>query len=179
MDPYLEDSEWSSVHVVLSTEMVRQLAPRVQPKYIVRTARRFVTDIPEDIAVTADDLYLDVSVAEAVASQGSRLPPAIVAPASLQMATVILSRVPHVTIEIRDVAQRELMTAIEILSPTNKRGERYRDYLDKKGVACCAVGCILLRSIYSVYSVEDAVCLCSKRCRQRHVLFFSVVPSGG
>jgi hypothetical protein len=41
-------------------------------------------------------------------------------------------RVPQVSIEIRDVARRELVTAIEILSPTNKRGEGYREYLDKR-----------------------------------------------
>jgi uncharacterized protein DUF4058 len=74
MDPYLEGSEWSSVHVALSAEMARQLAPKVRPKYIVRTARCFVTDMPEDIAVTAGDLYPDVSVAEAAAPQGSGLP---------------------------------------------------------------------------------------------------------
>jgi Protein of unknown function (DUF4058) len=56
MDPYLEGSEWSSVHVALSAEMARQLAPKVRPKYIVRTTRRFVTDMLEDIAVTAGDL---------------------------------------------------------------------------------------------------------------------------
>jgi Protein of unknown function (DUF4058) len=81
MDPYLEGSEWSSVHVALSAEMARQLAPKVRPKYIVRTARRFVTDMPEDIVVTAGDLYPDISVAEAAAPQGSGLPPVMVAPA--------------------------------------------------------------------------------------------------
>jgi hypothetical protein len=40
--------------------------------------------------------------------------------------------VPHVTIEIRDVAKRELVTAIEVLSPTNKRSEGYKEYLDKR-----------------------------------------------
>jgi len=138
MDPYLEGSEWSSVHVALSAEMARQLAPKVRPKYIVRTARRFVTDMPDYIAVTAGDLYPDVSVAEA-APQGSGLPPAMVAPAPIQMATVIPSRVPHVTIEIRDVAQRMLVTAIEILSPTNKRGEGYREYLDKRHRLLCSM----------------------------------------
>ena len=109
------------------------------PKYIVRTARRFVTDMPEDIAVTAGDLYPDVSVAEAAAPQGSGLPPAMVTPTPLQMATVMPSRVPHVTIEIRDVAQRELVTAIELLSPTNKRGEGYREYLDKRRRLLCSM----------------------------------------
>jgi hypothetical protein len=49
MDPYLEGSEWSSVHVALSAEMARQLVPKVQPKSIGRTARRLVTAMPEDI----------------------------------------------------------------------------------------------------------------------------------
>lgn len=40
--------------------------------------------------------------------------------------------VPHVSIEIRDVVQRRLVTAIEILSPTNKRGEGRAEYLAKR-----------------------------------------------
>src|SRR5689334_4207783 len=99
----------------------------------------FVTDMPDDIAVTAGDLYPDVSVAEAAAPQGSGPPPTMVAPAPIQMATVMPSRVPHVTIEIRDVAQRELVTAIEILSPTNKRGEGYREYLNKRRRLLCSM----------------------------------------
>ena len=63
----------------------------------------------------------------------------MVAPAPIQMATVMPSRVPHVTIEIRDVAQRALVTAIEILSPTNKRGEGYREYLDKRRRLLCSM----------------------------------------
>jgi hypothetical protein len=45
---------------------------------------------------------------------------------------VIPSPVPHVTIEIRDTANRELVTAIEVLSPTNKRGDGYDEYLAKR-----------------------------------------------
>jgi hypothetical protein len=40
MDPYLEGSEWTSVHVELSSAIARQLAPKLRPKYIVRTMRR-------------------------------------------------------------------------------------------------------------------------------------------
>jgi hypothetical protein len=35
MDPYLEGSEWTSVHIELSSEIARQLAPKVQPKYLL------------------------------------------------------------------------------------------------------------------------------------------------
>jgi hypothetical protein len=37
-----------------------------------------------------------------------------------------------VTIEIRDTAHRQLVTAIEVLSPTNKRGEGRDEYLAKR-----------------------------------------------
>lgn len=39
---------------------------------------------------------------------------------------------PHVTIEIRDTANRQLVTAIEVLSPTNKRGDGREEYLSKR-----------------------------------------------
>ncbi len=40
--------------------------------------------------------------------------------------------IPHVTIEIRDTANRQLVTAIEVLSPTNKRGEGRAEYLARR-----------------------------------------------
>jgi hypothetical protein len=41
--------------------------------------------------------------------------------------------VRHVSVEIRDAAQRQLVTAIEVLSPTNKRGDGREEYLAKRG----------------------------------------------
>ncbi len=131
MDPYLEGSEWTSVHIELSSEIARQLAPKVRPKYIVRTARRFVTEMPEDVAIATGDMYLDNNVAE-IPPQETRREESLVLTAPLQLATVMPARVPQVTIEIRDVAHRELVTAIEILSPTNKPGEGYQEYLEKR-----------------------------------------------
>jgi hypothetical protein len=40
--------------------------------------------------------------------------------------------VPHRTVEVRDAAERRLVTAIEVLSPTNKRGEGRDEYLQKR-----------------------------------------------
>jgi len=40
---------------------------------------------------------------------------------------------PHITVEIRDTAKRRVVTAIEVLSPTNKRGEGREEYLAKRG----------------------------------------------
>ena len=83
MDPYLEGSEWESVDTQLSVEMARDLAPRLRPKYFVRTEK-----MPEEA--------------------------------------------PQITVEIRDVAQRSLVTAIEVFSLTNKRGDGREEYLAKR-----------------------------------------------
>jgi hypothetical protein len=132
MDPYLEGSEWMSVHHELSSEISRQLAPKVRPKYIVRSSERFVDDIPDDVTVAAGEMYPDASIVRAL--RDAPVADFSVAMSSpIQIPTVVHSPIPHVTIEIRDVANRELVTAIEVLSPINKRGEGYREYLGKRG----------------------------------------------
>jgi hypothetical protein len=132
MDPYLEGAEWSSVHAELSSEIARQLAPKLRPKYVARTIRRFITELPEVVAITAAPIYPDVSVTETPRREPSAVGPATVAVAPLELVTAMPVDVPQITIEIRDVANRELVTAIEVLSPTNKRGAGYREYLDKR-----------------------------------------------
>jgi hypothetical protein len=132
MDPYLEGSLWTTVHSQLSAEIARQLAPRLRPRYLALMTERFVLEMPEGVAVTQSNIYPDVGVAQArpaVLTGGA----AAVAAAPLQLATAMPTPVPHVTIEIRDAANRQLVTAIEVLSPTNKRGDGRDEYLGKRG----------------------------------------------
>ncbi len=139
MDPYLEGSEWTSVHAELCSEIARQLAPQLRPKYIVRLSRRFVTELPEDLGIVAGEFYPDVGVTTSGQFGELAEVSTTIVSAPVQMATVMPSRVPHVTVEIRDVAHRELVTAIEVLSPTNKRGEGHREYLDKRSRILCSM----------------------------------------
>lgn len=132
MDPYLEGSEWTSVHAELSSEIARQLSPKLRPKYIARTSRRFVTEMPDDVEIVTGEIYPDVSVYDSGHNGNGIETTVAVAPPVLQLPTIMPSRIPHVTIEIRDVTNRELVTAIEVLSTTNKRGDGYREYLDKR-----------------------------------------------
>ena len=131
MDPYLEGSLWTTFHFAFGAELVRQLAPRLRPRYLALPVERLVLEEAGDIAVVTSNLYPDVSVVThqppVPADRGTA---AVEAP--LQLATIIPQAVPHVSIEIRDVAQRQLVTAIEILSPTNKRGEGRQEYLAKR-----------------------------------------------
>jgi hypothetical protein len=130
MDPYLEGSLWTTFHFAFGAEIVRQLAPRLRPRYLVLPVERFVIDTFDDIAITAN-IYPDVGVAKS-----ARETPAFYAPTAtispLHLATVIPEAVPHVSIEIRDTANRQLVTAIEILSPTNKRADGRMEYLAKR-----------------------------------------------
>jgi hypothetical protein len=94
----------------------------------VLPAERFVMETPESVAISTTDMYPDVSVAK-VRPATTTTWGTMIAPAPLELATVIPAPIPHVTIEIRDTAQRQLVTAIEILSPTNKHGEGRQEYL--------------------------------------------------
>ena len=130
MDPYLEGALWTTFHFAFGAEIVRQLAPRLRPRYLVLPVERFVMETSDDIAITTN-IYPDVGVAknlrEVLATYTTS---AIVAP--LHLATVIPEAVPHVSIEIRDTANRQLVTAIEILSPTNKRADGRLEYLSTR-----------------------------------------------
>lgn len=134
MDPYLEGAEWTSVHVELTSAIARQLAPLLAPRYIVRPVRRFITTAPNDLAIVARDIYPDVGVYDPVApTTPSSTTVGVVAPSTpLLLMTVIPEQEPQYTIEIRDQNQRMLVTAIEVLSPTNKRAPGYYAYLDKR-----------------------------------------------
>ncbi len=130
MDPYLEGPLWMTVHTQLTAEIARQLAPRLRPRYLALTAERFVLEAPEGVAVASASLYPDVGVAPARPGPMPASPAP--APPPLQLATVVPESIPHVTVEIRDAAHRQLVTAIEVLSPTNKRGEGRQEYLTKR-----------------------------------------------
>jgi hypothetical protein len=134
MDPYLETSTWMNFHSQMCVEIARQLGPKVRPRYLARVNERTYTEIgvapeekPErprlpDVAIVraSDSPHGDAAVATV---------PAI---APVRMATAMPERLRHFVIEIRDVKGRRLVTSIELLSPTNKRGRGRREYLDKR-----------------------------------------------
>jgi hypothetical protein len=131
MDPYLEGSHWVDVHSQLCAEIARQLAPRLRPRYVALTNKRFILDTPEDVAIAPRSVYPDTGVTQ-VSTAILPQTPAGASEAPLHLATVMPERVPQVSVEIRDTAQRRLVTAIEVLSPVNKRGQGRAEYLRKR-----------------------------------------------
>ena len=130
MDPYVENPAWTAFHFALSGEILRYLAARLSPRYFVSAEERFVVDIFSGGLVQTATIRPDVGVVSDVESYENVA--TLVRP-PLELATVMPESVPHVTVEIRDVQNRELVTAIEVLSPTNKRGEGYTEYVTRRG----------------------------------------------
>ena len=136
MDPYLEGSGWMTTHTGLSVEIARQLTPLLPDRYTALLNEWFVVAMPQavdGVMVGTASGYPDAYVADiGVPPRARRAGPAavmVIDPPSLRLATTMPEKVRHVTVEIRDVESRRVVTAIEVLSPANKRGEGRREYL--------------------------------------------------
>lgn len=134
MNPYLEHPDlWPGLHLLLIANLSDLLAPQLSPKYIVAVEVRMYETSGEnsilvglpDVAVrrsqtSTDTPLLNVAVAEAIDQ-----PVAVTLP--------IPQTVRQGYLEIREVGTNEVITAIEILSPTNKRsGEGRKAYEIKR-----------------------------------------------
>lgn len=129
MDPFLQGEDWTSFHTHYATEIARQLTPSLRPKYVALPEKRF--DVVDEGNVAIESIYPHVGVESMAAVERESIgQAATVAPFVLQ--TIMEARAPHAWVEIRDVAGRQLVTTIEILSPWNKRGLGRQEYLAKR-----------------------------------------------
>lgn len=131
MDPYVEASLRTTLHHELSSRIAWQLTPLLRPKYVARTVERFVYEESSDVAVERADKYPDISITARGGDFGGPSGLATLT-APLCLPTVIPDPIPHVSVEIRRVDNRELVTGIEVLSPTNKTGRGRDEYLNKR-----------------------------------------------
>ena len=139
MDPYLEGDLWSDVHQAVAGRVRDQIAPQVRPKYSARLVPRIVIEREPE----------EGDGDEPVPHRGSRFPDVDVitaepgwaagpgGAAALTPATALISvpaayRWKLVTVEVRDVDRDELVAAIEVLSPVNKRRPGLLDYRRKR-----------------------------------------------
>jgi hypothetical protein len=128
MDPYLEGHLWPDVHHRLASQLSRQLTPLLAPRYVARIVVRTVIesfDTGEFLGVIVPDVEVFASrrtrpLPQPVESSVATLDP--ITPAAVTVPQPLAYEVEIPSIEIRDVAGGILVTCIEILSPTNKRG---------------------------------------------------------
>lgn len=135
MDPYLEGEMWQEFHTRLASAISEQLLPRLKPKYVALLEKRFAADQPS-LGITdpgpTRGIYPDVSVARRLKETPTLTYAPSVTPPAAEVISSYREDVPLTSIEIRDVANRRLVTDIEILSPVNKRGDGAREYHERR-----------------------------------------------
>jgi hypothetical protein len=126
MDPYLENPNlWPDVHARLITVIGELLTPGLRPRYVARVETRtfaFGSDDP------AAELYVvpDVHVVERLIPTTVRTPTGGAGTATMSAAEpiditdVMAMEIASRFLEIRDAVSRQVVTVIEVLSPSNK-----------------------------------------------------------
>ncbi|MEM8641092.1 MAG: DUF4058 family protein [Cyanobacteria bacterium P01_G01_bin.54] len=133
MNPYLEQSErWPTVHNRLIVAIADFLTPLLLPKYQVDIDKRVyeVTGL-NTLLVERPDVTVQQS-RQSVKAPTNLATSVAVAPAPIQVTLPTSEEVREAYLEVKDVATQNVVTAIEILSPTNKRGEGRQKYLTKR-----------------------------------------------
>ncbi|MBI4670187.1 MAG: DUF4058 family protein [Chloroflexi bacterium] len=118
MDPYLEDPDgWRGFHARLIVTISDQLTARVAPNFIVDIEERvdiIEFGVPNKRFIEPDTYVISKPVRKLrEAAIGTITPATLVEPFSTE-------RVVERYIELRDAKTREVVTVIEVLSPTNK-----------------------------------------------------------
>ena len=132
MDPYLEHPEvWPGVHLLLIAALAESLGPQLRPRYSVSVeVRMYETSGDQALLVGIPDVAVQKS-----APQAPGQPTAVaVAPSSqpIQVRVPIPLTIRQGYLEIREVTTRAVVTAIELLSPINKRPGRGRQAYEHK-----------------------------------------------
>jgi hypothetical protein len=134
MDPYLEHPRsWPNFHHRLITAIAIHLGPQLRPKYrVVVEEAMYQTATPDSILVGIPDVAVQKAVR---ARQGDEIAAAgrvaIAQPVEVELPMPTVIRQGY--LEIRDVATSEVVTVLEVLSPTNKRpGEGRLTYIAKR-----------------------------------------------
>jgi hypothetical protein len=136
MDPYIEDREiWRGFHHSFPEELKGRLNPLIGPKYYADVEVRIVAEeilVATRGTVIADTAVVDTSSEVPAAVSG---PPraAIAIPEAPVRRLAVMDQVKQRSVRIVRTESGELVTAIEILSPFNKRaGEGIEDYRRKR-----------------------------------------------
>lgn len=136
MDPYLEMEEWGDFHHTLMVEFKRQLVPQLAPKYITVVERRVYQEHAfDELSVFQPDVRISRGESGPPQDGVAQPQPAIVGtvqPDIYAAPMPVEQREPF--LEIRDSEGNEIVTVIEMLSPTNKaRGsDGFHQYNDKR-----------------------------------------------
>lgn len=130
MDPYLEQPGlWPEFHNRLLVAIADVLGPQLRPKYRVAIEKRVYQDAVEDLQIGRPDaVVLRASFEQSVMPQ--RYGQAIVEPVMVELP--MPEEITERFLEIREVGTGEVITTLELISPSNKRSGKGRQLYEEK-----------------------------------------------
>ena len=124
MDPFLEDpAGWPNLHVNLITEIQAVLNRQLRPNYYARAEDRVYISDQDDPGrrVIAPDVRV---LAREEQPPGAWVPlgdtAAVAVAEPVELVTLIEEEIRELRVEVIDASRRQVVTVIEVLSPTNK-----------------------------------------------------------
>lgn len=132
MNPYLEREEvWHDFHERFIPYAAAMLAPQVRPRYIVKLDEHvYIHELParERRLIGKSDVSL---IQNRRTSGGATAVSQLAPPAHAKWPTEVIDEERLSFIEIRDRDNMEIVTVIELLSPSNKTSNR-KEYVEKR-----------------------------------------------
>lgn len=132
MDPYLEDGEvWQDFNSALAVEIRNVLNRQIGPKYYAAVETHTVS---QDVFISLPHaIYPDVGVYQKPSAPDQHPVSTLAAPAApLQRVAVLGEETRIRSVQVYLTKTAELVTALEILSPHNKRGAGLEEYRKKR-----------------------------------------------
>jgi hypothetical protein len=133
VDPYVENPEfWSEVHNRLIVAIADALAPQLRPKYRVAIEKRtYFSDDAKSLLVGIADVAV-LSRRSPPAAQPSAIALADRHKPPVNVTVPMPEEVRESYLEIREVADGQVVTVLELLSPKNKRPGAGRSAYERK-----------------------------------------------
>ena len=138
MDPFIESSRlWSQFHTALIVAIQQYLTPQLRPKYRVEIEERTYQQL-EFISAHTDDL---VGIPDVLIEQSKKLREAAVAYSAgdTEIITPLTAELPQYYdakeryLEVRHLESQEIITVMELISPSNKiKGKGKEEYEEKR-----------------------------------------------
>lgn len=135
MDPYLEQSAfWSSFHSRLIVAIADYIAPQIMPKYYIEVETRTYSHADSELLVGIPDAVVFSSVDKSRLPQNTIIETSSVAILNRPQQVRLPARVEvkERYLEVREMGTDAVITAIELLSPTNKRAGKGRVAYEEK-----------------------------------------------
>jgi hypothetical protein len=129
MDPYLEHPQlWPEVHSRLIVAIADALGPQLRPKYRVAVEKRVYEDV-DGLAIGQPDSSIFRVVPDATLAPA---PPSLTATEPILVEVPLPEVITQRYLEIREVGTNEVVTVLELLSPSNKKPGKGRQIYEAK-----------------------------------------------